>query len=217
MKKTNSMKIAVVMLALALITSCFAGGTFAKYTTSNNADGTARVAKFGVVITADGSTFAKEYDTNDTNVAGTIAKSVVSSEDVVAPGTKGNMVAMSITGTPEVAVTVAYSAKLTLDKWTDADGNFYCPIEIKVGDTTIKGTSYTDKETFVSAVEEAISTTANYAAGANLSAVAAPSVSWAWAFEGNTDANDTYLGDQAAAGNGATIGIEVIATVTQID
>ena len=45
----------------------------------------------------------------------------------------------------------------------------------------------------------------------------APAISWAWAFTGNDDDKDTYLGDQAAAGNAATISLDVTATVTQID
>ena len=45
----------------------------------------------------------------------------------------------------------------------------------------------------------------------------APAISWKWAFEGNDNVKDTYLGDQAAAGNAATISLSVTATVTQID
>ena len=129
------MRVAGLLLALVLVTSCFVGGTFAKYVTSGEGADSARVAKFGVKITANGTMFAKEYATDDESVSGTIAKSVVSSDTskLVAPGTKGNMVSMTLTGTPEVAVRVQYTATLTLnDNWKDADGKFYCPLHFKI-------------------------------------------------------------------------------------
>ena len=84
------MRAAVLMLALVLITSYFVGGTFAKYVTSKSGTDSARVAKFGVTVTANGDVFAKEYDTDDQTVVGTIAKSVISTDKVVAPGTKSS-------------------------------------------------------------------------------------------------------------------------------
>ena len=100
-KKNWTLRAAVLMLALVLITSCFVGGTFAKYVTSGSGTDSARVAKFGVTVTANGDVFAKEYDTNDQTVVGTIAKSVISTDKVVAPGTtsNGDFVAATITGT----------------------------------------------------------------------------------------------------------------------
>ena len=51
-KKNNpTMKIAAVLVALVLITSCFVGSTFAKYVTNGDLTGSARVAKFGVNVT----------------------------------------------------------------------------------------------------------------------------------------------------------------------
>ena len=233
MKNNRIMKAAGALLVLVLVTSCFVGSTFAKYTTTGRGDDTARVAKFGVKIEANGSTFAKEYDTDDQHVAGTIAQSVVSSNDdkLVAPGTEGSMVSMTITGKPEVAVNVQYAATLTLnDKWKDAQGNFYCPLQIKVntgtGNEVYCGLDYNSATLFAQAVQDAISNAnAKYEANTDLSTTAVkPSVSWAWAYEGagahtvaQTDEKDTYLGDQAAAGNAASIQLTVQTTVTQID
>ena len=45
-KKNRTLRAAVLMLALVLITSCFVGGTFAKYVTSGEAGDNARVAKW---------------------------------------------------------------------------------------------------------------------------------------------------------------------------
>lgn len=232
MKNNRIMKAAGALLVLVLVTSCFVGSTFAKYTTTGRGDDTARVAKFGVSITANGSTFAKEYATDDQHVAGTIAKSVVSSDDdkLVAPGTSGNMVSMTITGKPEVAVNVQYAATLTLnDKWVDEDGKFYCPLQIKVntgaGNVGICGLDFTSATLFTQAVQNEIAKAGKqYPANTDLSTAVTPAVSWAWAYEGagehavvQTDEKDTYLGDQAAAGNAADIQLTVITTVTQID
>ena len=100
----------------------------------------ARVAKFGVVITESGAMFADEYETDDTSVIGTIAKSVVTSgktgDAVVAPGTTGELVNATISGTPEVAVRVQYEPTLTLTGWKAEDNSEYCPIVITVGDKT---------------------------------------------------------------------------------
>lgn len=228
MKKTGFMRAALLLLVLTLITSCFVGGTFAKYTTSASGTDTARVAKFGVQIRANGGTFAKEYATDDNTVAGTIAKSVVSTrENVVAPGTRGDMAKMTLSGTPEVAVRVGYTARVTVSDWT-VDGAFYCPITIKVKgedeNLVICGLDYTDAGQFARAVENKIAAfSANYAAGTDLSnaGVTAPEVSWEWVYEGNgthqnnqTDAKDTALGNAAAP---ATITLEIETTVTQID
>lgn len=228
MKKTKLMRAALLLLVLTLITSCFVGSTFAKYTTSKTGSDTARVAKWGVAIDAKGTTFAKEYKT-DTDGVGAIANSVVSAgtDKVIAPGTKGRMVEMTITGTPEVAVRVNYAANFKVENWT-VDGKFYCPLHIKVGNIWYDGTGYDSADAFENAVSKAISDlSGNYDAGTNLNGanVTVPSVSWEWPFENTsastpagvknpqTDANDTALGN---AGN-ATISLSVTATVTQID
>ena len=230
MKKTKLMRAALLLLVLTLITSCFVGGTFAKYTTSKTGSDTARVAKWGVEITANGATFAHKYTTDDQSVVATIANSVVSSREqdmVVAPGTRGNMVGMTITGTPEVAVRVNYRAEFKVENWTvDGDGNtrkFYCPLQIKVGSTTIDGTKFDSKDLFEAAVNAEISTySKNYAAGTDLStaSVTTPSVSWEWPFSVTAadDADDTKLGNLAAnAAKVPTVSLTVTTTVEQID
>lgn len=228
-KKFNFVRAGAITMVLALGTSCFMSGTLAKYVTSEGGSDSARVAKFGVGITANGSTFAKEYNTDDD--AFTVAKSVISSNDdnVVAPGTSGEMVSMKLTGVPEVAVEVTYTAAFDLnDNWKDAGGNYYCPLVITVGTTEIEGLNYDNKGDFEEAVETAISNySRQYEANTNLSLKGDDSlaVSWKWEFEtGETDeekaandVKDTYLGDQAAAGTPATVILSVTTTVTQID
>ena len=112
MKKNLTKRTGVLLLVLVMLTSCFVGGTFAKYVTSQNLggnstyDGTngdgsaARVAKWGVTIGSEVDTdgnvsgsalklFEKQYATDDkTTYSGDY--SVVASDYVVAPGT-GNV------------------------------------------------------------------------------------------------------------------------------
>ena len=236
-KKNWTMRAAVLMLALVLITSCFVGGTFAKYVTGKSGTDSARVAKFGVTVTANGDVFAKEYATNDQTVVGTIAKSVFSTDSkLVAPGTtsNGDFVAATITGTPEVAVRVSYKldiASLQLENWKDGDGKFYCPLVFKIktpeGNQAIIGTEYTSADHMKAALVNAVqSYTKDYAPGTVLSDQAADTlaISWEWPFETGTEDNrpannirDTFLGDGAAAGRAATVSLTLATTVTQID
>ena len=235
-KKNWTMRAAVLMLALVLITSCFVGGTFAKYVTSNSGNDSARVAKFGVTVTANGDVFAKEYATDDQTVFGTIAKSVISTDKVVAPGTKSNgaFVAATVTGTPEVAVRVSYkldTATLQLENWKDADDEFYCPLVFRVknnnGNTVISGMEFQTAEAMKAALVNAVAAyTKDYAPGTDLSGKAAETltISWEWPFETGADGDkpannvkDTFLGDEAAAGRAATVSLTLATTVTQID
>ena len=235
-KKNWTLRAAVLMLALVLITSCFVGGTFAKYVTGGSGTDSARVAKFGVTVTANGDVFAKEYATDDQTVVGTITKSVISTDKVVAPGTKsnGDFVAATVTGTPEVAVRVSYkldTATLQLENWKDGDGKFYCPLVFKVktpdGNTVISGMEFQTAEAMKAALVNAVAAyTKDYAPGTDLSGKDAETlaISWEWPFETGTDADkpannirDTFLGDEAAAGRAATVSLTLATTVTQID
>lgn len=239
MKKNKMMRLASVLLVAVLMSTCAISGTFAKYVTKGTATSTARVAKFGVKVAADGALFSTTYATkNEADIAEISANSVISSDDknVVAPGTSGSLTETMITGKPEVAVRVTNEATVTLnDKWF-VEGTFYCPIIIKVNDTTIDGKDYSDANSFASAVKTAIDgVTAEYEPNTdlgNLPAEAAKglSVSWEWPFEINNedgsvnadiDKKDTALGDAAAGiptgAQAANITIAVTTTVTQID
>ena len=235
-KKNWTLRAAVLMFAFVLITSCFVGGTFAKYVTGKSGTDSARVAKFGVTVTANGTMFAKEYATDDQTVVGTIAKSVISTDKVVAPGTEsnGDFVAATVAGTPEVAVRVSYkldTATLQLENWKDADDEFYCPLVFRVknnnGNTVISGMEFQTAEAMKAALVNAVAAyTKDYAPGTDLSGMAADTlaISWEWPFETGTDTDkpannvkDTFLGDEAAAGRAATVSLTLATTVTQID
>ena len=219
--KNKMMRIASFMLVLVLLTSSVISGTFAKYVTEGTGTDSARVAKWGVTVTANGQTFAETYEKDDTKFT-LAANTVVSTDKVVAPGTDGSMAKMTLAGTPEVAARVSYEAAFDIsDNWI-AGGAFYCPLVITVNTTVVDGATFDNAAAFEAAVKAAIDGySKDYEAGKDLSTVAGDSlaVSWAWPFS-TSDANDikdTELGNQAVVGNPATVTLTVKTTVTQID
>ena len=223
MKKNRMMRLASGLLVAVLATTSMISGTYAKYVTSGEATDSARVAKWGVTVTANGETFAKEYAKDDVSFV-LDANTVVSTEKVVAPGTKGDMVSMQLSGTPEVASRVSYVADVAISSNWIAGGNFYFPIIITINGTqySADGTGCADAAAFEAYLEAKIAEySCDYEAGIDLSTVGTDSlaISWEWPFS-TSDANDvkdTELGNQAVVGNAATLGITVTTTVTQID
>lgn len=225
MRKNKMMRLASALLVAVLLTTCAISGTFAKYVESATGSDSARVAKWGVEITANGETFTT---TETGTVAGASANTVLSGGgDVVAPGMSGNMVSMGLTGIPEVAVKVTYSATIEFgDKWTDegAVGSMYLPLVIYINGAayTAVGAGCATPAEFATFLQNQIAAySREYEAGTDLSTVGTDSleISWEWPFSTSTenDINDTYLGEQAALGNAATVSITVTTTVTQID
>lgn len=237
MKKIKFMRVAAVLLILCLATTCAISSTFAKYTTEGSATDTARVAKWGVTASVTGDVFAETYAKNDSAFTAN-ANSVVSSEtgeNVVAPGTSGNLSAITLEGNPEVAVRVEANIDLELVGWEykenpEATAAMYCPIVFKVGGTAVDVSACTTLDEVEAAVEEAVikailgdtvtvaddttgkKASVDYAANTNLAA-GTTAVTWEWAFDGD-DAKDTYLGNLETA---PTISITTGITVTQID
>ena len=236
-KKNWTMRAAVLMFALVLITSCFVGGTFAKYVTKGGGSETARVAKFGVEITAtDGSMFKTAYAADDT--AGTITQTVESSntDNLVAPGTKeDNTSVFSVKGKPEVAVKVDMAMTVNENVFLKAGsykdytqapytGNFalatnYYPVKFTLtrgGEEVVIDGKLEDVKTYLDGVSKA------YAANTDLSDVLGEfKLSWKWDFTDATndyvDKADTLLGNLAAnAANYQTNGKYVTDSFTNI-
>ena len=70
MKKNKTMRAAGGLLIATMLTSSIVSGTYAKYVTTDSATDTARVAKFGVTVTASGSLFDKTYLAGTANTPG---------------------------------------------------------------------------------------------------------------------------------------------------
>lgn len=240
MKKNSTMRVAALLLALTLMTSCFVGGTFAKYTTAETGTDSARVAKWGVQIISNGKMFGEHYYAHDNDTASVAYTGSVDSQgeipgggekQIVAPGTKGDMVEVDLYGKPEVKVQVSYAATLTLDGW-EVDSAEYCPIVITVNGEKygigahLPGVTLQHDCASIAQLKSEIQLavagyTTTYNAGTNLEDVAyeALSISWEWPFSTSeeNDIKDTKLGNATAAGNPAVIEISVKTTVTQVD
>ena len=158
-KHSWSMKAASVLMTLALISSCFLGGTFSKYIVTNSASDKARVAKFGVKVeTQDFENLFKchyfaddsDYTENDYSVRAYNCLDEYTSkpadngslekvpDDLIAPGTyyeAGNNFAYQITGKPEVAVRVMIEPTVKATGFTQKINNSnvdYIPIIFKI-------------------------------------------------------------------------------------
>lgn len=231
MKKNVMMRVASIMLVLVLMSSSVISGTFAKYVTEGSATDTARVAKWGVTVTAENNTmFGSAYKSAD----GTVSTSYTAATDsvhaengtdyVVAPGTNGELSSITIAGKPEVDVKVEYVGTVDLANWT-VNGDFYCPLVFVITDrngnveATIDGFTYTEEAVLETAIATYINNfSEKYEANTDLSNVEDGSlnISWEWPFyiSDERDVKDTALGDAATA---ATIKIDISCTVTQID
>lgn len=215
MKKNNAlMRASGILLVLTLGTSCFVGGTFAKYVSEDRGVDTARVAKWGVEVAVEEGVeglFADSYDKHyvESNLSG---DTVVSSTemDVFAPGTSGELGTTSITGVPEVAVKVVTDAKVTVSNWNITAGNngeeFYCPLIFTITDgegneTKVSGITYNSgygdaagsADSFAKQLENVIEEaySKEFAAGTKLGEQLTNfTISWEWPYVGEgEDAN----------------------------
>ena len=202
MKKNAMMKIAAILMVAVLLTTCAISSTFAKYVTSDSDTTTAQVAKWGVTVdTSLAGLFATSYnDTNDKVV-------VKSASQVVAPGTSGELEgAVTITGTPEVAVKLTTAAVIALEGWGDV-----CPLVFKLNGVdytqAVDNPETTDKDesetvaAFATRMSEALTAAGTYLydadPNANLADTYDIDIKWSWAFDGDDDI-DTALGNMAA-------------------
>lgn len=123
MRKNRTMRLAALLLALTLITSCFVGGTFAKYTSTATGSDTATVAAWSFIVNGDDIATSETF---------TFQPFFNYQQDKIAPGASGSCY-LSLTNKSDVdahyTVTFAVSA-------TDADGNpvTNIPLQFK-GDT----------------------------------------------------------------------------------
>lgn len=211
MKKNVMMRVASALLVAVLMTTCAISGTFAKYTTSDSATDSARVAKWGVTVEVTGDdAFATKYN----DAATDSGVKVVSTEKVVAPGTNGTLGTLSIAGQPEVMVDITVEVDLELTGW-EIDTGEYCPIVFSVD-----GYNYSMTGTVAeleNAVETAVKnkfktfTEADVAANTNLDSYC--EITWKWAYEGD-NVKDTALGNLATA---PEISFTCSVEVTQVD
>lgn len=204
MKKSKTMKIASVLLILVLVTTCFVGTTFAKYTSSATGTDTVTVAKWVVKV-------------NDTNIAGvtnpnvsfnlfeTIYDSTYGTDEAdvaaerIAPGTSG---AFSLKVENGSEVSAAYTIALSVAQ--PAGNNI--PIKFYSDSTFATEVTADDegKYTFTGSKLDPV--------GGN-TVTETKTIYWQWDFEGD----DTTLGIAAAADSDLGITVTTNITVTQVD
>ncbi|MBP5173769.1 MAG: hypothetical protein ILP01_02360 [Clostridia bacterium] len=111
--KNKMMRIASILMVAVLLTVCAVSSTFAKYVTSVEVGDAARVAKWGIVITAENTDlFAEKYAKDDTTYAKDYTVIAADEAKVVAPGTKSDAdkpFTLTVTGAPEVAFRTAFT------------------------------------------------------------------------------------------------------------
>lgn len=161
MMKNKMMRVASVLLVAVLLSTCAISGTFAKYVTSNDASDNARVAKFGVVIQADGSLYGTYYDTTfkpsttDGAASLLVQSSVVTpnAENVVAPGTQSDKgLHFSLTGTPEVRTEL--TATITCENIFLAAGTY----AVMVPTTSVSATSWKADTYYTATIADNVTT-----------------------------------------------------------
>ena len=220
-------KIIYILIFLVMVTSPYAGHTYAEYARQSTGEDSARVSRFGITTTATCNAFLVSYMgtgeyADETTVAST------DGAKVFAPGTSGILCEYHITGTPEVRTLVTKTATVTMnDQWTNDEGDFYCPLSFTIGETTVNGLNYTSSAALIAALEAemergngAYGTNYDFA-NASTSAVHNRVVYWHWPLEGahgseitQTMENDNALGNKAVK---PTFAVSFELTVEQVD
>ena len=202
MTKNRSMKVAIVVIALTLISTCFVGTTFAKYTSSATAEASATVAKWEVSLNGNELAYTNEpiavnlfdadvldtdYTTPETDVA----------TDKIAPGTSG-YTAFEVVNSSEV------NAKFSID-FTKASEVALEYQLVAPGGTFAANGSWTEDIADLTDVPIAKGATATY------------TLYWRWAIgDGTTDSADTAIGITAQSGTlKATVSAAL--TIYQVD
>jgi len=207
MKKNRLMRIAALMLVLTLATSCFVGGTFAKYTSTATVDDVAKVAKWSVKLGTEqiASTTSTDVEidlfTTISDVDGSGDDAQVKDGKLIAPGTSGSF-ALSLTNESEV------DAKYTMSLAAAETGGDI-PIEYTLTPTVADSwkSDITELNTADSLKDEAL------AMGATDQATAV--VYWRWVFNGD-DAADTALG-VAAQTTAPSVTVTATIVIEQVD
>lgn len=237
MKKNKMMRIASVLLVAVILTTCAISGTFAKYVTSGSINDSARVAKWGVTIGAEGTLFSTTYKDSpvayqegETGRDITVQALTSANTDVVAPGTKNeDGMTFTLTGTPEVdtEIKIAVTSKDITYKASDTD-TAYNPVVFTLkngtGDVLSTGTLATI-EAYLEGLSKVYDTNTNLA---NISANTDGTykLTWAWDFDdngnGTNDVKDTALGNIAAGTvtnsySNVDTSFAITITATQID
>lgn len=222
-KHSTSLRIASVMLVLALALSCTVCGTMAKYTSSTYGTDSATVAKWVFTVNEDSFTGPSENPLSQTDAFNLFATAaalknadVATADDAVsvgyiAPGTGGSF-QLDVANGSQVDATYTFELSETTDGTTAAN-TANIPIQYSLDNVT-----WYDDFTQINA-----DLTDLYIA--RETGETSHTIYWRWCFEGTengahagqTDVADTALGVAAAGSNVPNITVYVKLTATQVD
>ena len=196
MKKNRTMRVAVLMLALTLLTCCFVGSTFAKYTSTTTGSDTVTVAKWQIEVN-DTDITATTNNQPTFDLFGDTAQFDELGDDVaagkVAPGTKGSF-NFKVENLADVSVKYTVSFTVTFPDGLDSNRfKFYSDSAMNQEITATSGVY-----TVANAVEVEVGTTAPQTID----------VYWQWTFA--EDAVDNALSN-------TTITVTPTIVVEQVD
>ena len=210
----KTVRAAVLLLVLCMISTAMMGGTFAKYTSEYAGADMALIAKWEVTpkvgtdefavspaAAVDLDLFSHAYDTNILATAGT------SNPPIIAPGVEGDFV-LDIANTGDVA------AKMTFDFAVSGTAST-APIEYSLDNSTWGDLDDLDTNLEVLNSMKSVAET---------NGTASQTVYWRWPYEASTDVYDTSsneadtaLGTASAEGaSRSTYILTITATATQI-
>lgn len=243
MKKSVLFRIALVMLVLTMVTSCFVGGTFAKYVTSADSSDSARVAYWG--FKPESMDLSGLFAASYTSANGETVKAQ-NLKDVMAPGTKGsatfafaydeavkaNGSDLTMTG-PEVAYNFEVKVEARCDDAIKANKNIVWKLDDAGKELTwdqfVVAIAELSGATSVAYNDGVATGTKRYEPGELPGGFTTEddthTIYWEWKFEGtetytvggNTltqDEYDTYMGNMDEMDD---VSIEITVTATQID
>lgn len=230
MRKSKTMRAAMILLVLVLITSCFVGSTFAKYVATASASSTARVAYWGF-----NSTETVELGLFDFEDAGILDGET----NLIAPGSEHEIELKLVPKVenadkaPEVAYKVQIDTNNSVSPTYDTFGGTDGRIEwhITVGDET---TTYTTWSAFIKGIGALDGNASGY--GSYAPGEKAPilfggdntvKIGWKWVFEKydtnspymlltENDATDTLTGNKALTSYG-NVKLNINITVEQLN
>lgn len=205
MKKNRTMRVAVLMLALTLVTCCFVGSTFAKYTSTASGTDSVTVAKWDIQMeNTEGTDVNIGVTTNNTvkfDLFNTIKDYDTTSAEAdvkagtIAPGTGGSFT-LSVANKSEVNAKYGVTFNVT--------NAANIPLEFKVNDGEW-GNTLAAVENVAIAMETGTSDVV---------------VSWRWAFERGADDSEKATNNAADTLDGVetpTVTVAATIVVEQVD
>ena len=223
MKKNTMMRIASFLLIAVLLSTSAISGTYAKYVTADDASDSARVAKWGVKASVDGTLFYNSYKNQKTNYTANedtidiTVQAFAEAQKVVAPGTENSDgLTIVLDGAPEVDVDVVFTFvannEIVLPAGTDYT-DYTRPTGAQADGTPIYGNTF-DLDAAYYPVVFTLTRNGSPIATGNVAAIQAElallnkrydtnqgmaaingtyELTWAWAFEGDYTANGANI------------------------